>query len=252
MKKNITSIVVMFLLALSVYAQNETMYIMKSGIVVGKYNINTQVDSIVFYKPQQTITDSRDGTVYQIVSIGTQVWMAENLRYLPQVHSNSEFAAAGTNLQPGYGVYGYNGNDVATAKAQPNYSTYGVLYNWYAVNTANVCPTGWHVPADAEWTTLITYLGGEYAAEGKLKETGTAHWLGTNDRATNESGFTALPGGYRYSTVFDKIGYNGNWWSASEYNSQTAFNRGMYNNVNRVTDGYSGKVTGYSVRCIKD
>src|SRR5574344_921488 len=159
----------------SVFAQNDTMYIMKSGAIVGQYNVNTEVDSVIFYKPtieettSGTFTDARDGNQYNWVKIGDQIWMAENLAYLPSVNMVADGSedAAGSY----YYVYGYDGTNVADAKATANYTTYGVLYNWTAALTA--CPTGWHLPTDAEWTTLITFLGGENVASGKRKETGT-------------------------------------------------------------------------------
>lgn len=160
-----------------------------------------------------TVTDS-DGNVYNTVTIGTQVWMAENLRTtkykdntaIPLVTDNT----AWTNLStPGYCWYN---NDAATNK-----STYGALYNWYTVNTGKLCPTGWHVPTDAEWSTLTTCLGGVGVAGGKLKEAGTSHWMSPNVGATNETGFTALPSGYRYAGgTFEYNGLGGWWWSSTE------------------------------------
>jgi len=91
------------------------------------------------------LTDSRDGNVYRTVTIGSQTWMAENLRYLPFVHTNAEFATAADNASPAYGVYGYNGTDVQEATAISGYQLYGVLYNWYALQE-NICPAGWHIP----------------------------------------------------------------------------------------------------------
>jgi uncharacterized protein (TIGR02145 family) len=187
-----------------------------------------------------TISDI-EGNVYHIVTIGTQVWMAENLkttRYsngtsIPLVTDNS---AWGNLTTPGYCWYN---NDEATYK-----NTYGALYNWYTINTGNLCPTGWHVPTDAEWTTLTTYLGGESVAGGKLKETGTAHWTSPNIGATNESGFTALPGGDRiYDGTFYTIGSYGWWWSEGD--------------ARRLRDGNvfrsnSDKRDGFSVRCLRD
>src|SRR5690606_15049986 len=121
------------------------------------------------------------------------------------------------------------------AKATSNYETYGVLYNWTAVmagsasSTANpsgvqgVCPTGWHLPSDAEWTELSDSLGGSSVAGGKLKETGTTHWFSPNTGATNETGFTALPGGYRFNPgEFKYIKNFGYWWSATEDNTASA------------------------------
>ena len=167
----------------SVFAQNDTMYIMKSGAIVGQYNVNTEVDSVIFYKPtieettSGTFIDSRDGNEYNWVQIGDQIWMAENLKYLPSVVGSG----TGSETTPYYYVYGYNGTNVADAKATDNYATYGVLYNWTAAmdgeasSTTNpsgiqgVCPAGWHLPSDAEWTELTDYLGGTSVAGGKLK-----------------------------------------------------------------------------------
>ena len=115
-------------------------------------------------------TDARDGTHYDAVKIGNQVWMAENLKYLPSVVG----PATGSETAAYYYVYDYDGTDVMAAKATANYTTYGVLYNWPAA--MNACPTGWHLPSDAEWTELTDYLGGSGVAGGKLKEIGTTHW----------------------------------------------------------------------------
>ena len=240
LKKVTLATLVTFVLSFSsVFAQNDTMYIMKSGAIVGQYNVNTEVDSVIFYKPtieettSGTFIDSRDGNEYNWVQIGDQVWMAENLAYLPRVNRVADGSedAAGSY----YYVYGYDGTNVADAKATDNYATYGVLYNWTAAmdgeasSTTNpsgiqgVCLTGWHLPSDAEWTELTDYLGGTSVAGGKLKETGTTHWASPNTGATNETGFTALPGGGRgYDGTFFNIGGYGTWWSATEYSSDIA------------------------------
>lgn len=146
-----------------------------------------------------------DGDNYAVVTIGEQTWMAENLRYLPSVvgpDTGSEDVAGSY-----YYVYGYNGTDISEAKATENYDTYGVLYNWSAAmngeessednpsGVQGICPAGWHLPSKAEWTELTDYLGGGSVAGGKLKEIGTTHWSSPNTGATNETGFTALPGG---------------------------------------------------------
>jgi uncharacterized protein (TIGR02145 family) len=134
-----------------------------------------------------------------------------------------------------------------------NKGTYGALYNWYTINTNKLCPFSWHVPSDVEWTTLTTFLGGEDAAGGKLKETGTIHWKSPNTGATNETGFTALPNGYRYeSGSFFSIGNYGNWWSSSEFYTGSAYYRLMdYSNGIVSSNGESNRY-GYSVRCLKD
>jgi uncharacterized protein (TIGR02145 family) len=251
----------------SVFAQNDTMYIMKSGAIVGQYNVNTEVDSVIFYKPtieettSGTFIDSRDGNEYNWMQIGDQVWMAENLKYLPSVVG----PGTGSQTTPHYYVYGYNGTNVADAKATANYTTYGVLYNWPAAmdgeasSTTNpsgvqgVCPTGWHLPSDAEWTQLTDYLGGVSVAGGKLKETGTTHWSSPNTSATNETGFTALPGGGRDGDgAFDGIGLYGLWWSATELDTDDAWYRYVIYDTSDVSRSYYLKELGFSVRCVRD
>ena len=249
MKKSILLSAILFVLAFTVNAQNDTMYIMKSGIVVGMYDVNTQVDSVIFYKPDvqpgNTFIDPRDGNIYQLVTIGTQVWMAENLRYLPSVVGPT----TSSKTDPYYYVYDYDGTNMAEAKATANYNTYGVLYNWPAAVVS--CPAGWHLPSDAEWTVLTDYLGGIAVAGGKLKETGTAHWNEPNEGATNETGFTALPGGDRnYTEVFTDIGNFGYWWSSLENTTDYAWYRGMRYTGSNVFENYYFKRNGFSVRCV--
>jgi len=197
-----------------------------------------------------------DGNYYNTIKIGNQIWMAENLKTtkyndgtaIPNVTDNTAWAALTT---PAY--CWYNNNEAAYK------ATYGALYNWYTVDVTsnggkNVCPTGWHVPTDAEWTTLTTYLGGVDVAGGKLKETGTTHWTTPNTGATNETGFTALPGGYRHlDGTFNNIGDLGYWWSATEYSATLAWNRSLTYNYSNVIRSYLNyKKYGYSVRCVRD
>jgi uncharacterized protein (TIGR02145 family) len=154
--------------------------------------------------PSTTITD-KDGNVYTSVTIGTQVWMVENLKTtkynygteIPNVTDNTEWSNLTT---PAYCWYD---NDIT--KKTP----FGALYNFYAVNTGTLCPTGWHVPSNTEWTTLFNYAGGLAVAGGKLKETGTTHWNAPNTGATDEYGFKYLPGGLRdsYGSIYSLGGY---------------------------------------------
>ena len=188
--------------------------------------------------------------------------MGNNLAYLPEVSSGSE----GSDSDEYYYIHGYNGNSVSEAKAEDNYETYGVLYNWPAAmagelssntnpsSVHGVCPDGWHLPSDAEWTELINYLGGEEIAGGKMKETGYTHWISPNTGATNESGFTGLPGGNRndFHSSFREFGTGGYFWSATESSSPRVFTRKIgysYTNMYRNSDT---KPNGISVRCIKD
>jgi len=220
--------------------------------------ISSSSSSSIVYS---TIKDARDNQTYRIVTIGSQTWMAENLKYLPSVVR----PRTGSKTTPHYYVYRYDGTNVTDAKATANYNTYGVLYNWPAAmngaasSTTNpsgvqgVCPDGWHLPSDAEWTELTDYLGGTRDASGKLKETGTTHWNNPNTSATNETGFTALPGGFRFGNdAFNYIGRCGYWWSATESNATNAWGRYM-NSGSSVGRNYDyGKEVGISVRCVRD
>ena len=211
----------------------------------------------------EELTDTRDNNTYKTVQIGNQCWMAENLAYLPDVvHNNAQFQTQGNNSQPGYGVYNYNGSDVTTAKSQADYTTYGVLYNWYAVvDTDNpACPTGWHVPSDAEWKEMEIYLGMDPAnAEAtSWRNTGnvgqqlkTSIWGGTNT-----SGFTALPGGFRGSNgTFYSLDTYGYWWAASESadgtrgSARSLSGSSGNNGINRF---WNLKPDGMSLRCVLD
>jgi uncharacterized protein (TIGR02145 family) len=187
--------------------------------------------------------------------------MAENLKYLPGVVGS----ATGSETTPYYYVSGYDGTNIEDAKATANYGIYGVLYNWPAAmnqtasSTANpsgvqgVCPAGWHMPGDAEWTELIDFLGGSSVAGGKLKETGTTHWNSSDTEVTNETGFTGLPGGRRSSDgTVRGIGYYGNWWSATEYDTNNAWARAMQHSYSDVDRFSKEKDLGFSVRCVKD
>jgi uncharacterized protein (TIGR02145 family) len=196
-----------------------------------------------------------DGNIYHTVTIGAQVWMVENLkttRYndgavIPLVTDSAAWAALTT---PGYCWY----NNDSASNANP----YGALYNCYVVNTGKLAPAGWHVPTDAEWTVLTTYLGGDSVAGGPLKETGTTHWQSPNTGATNATGFSALPGGYRYSygTLFNNVGSYGDWWSSTAAGAAGgepgSWNRIMYNDNASVSRGNFFNTSGFSVRCVRD
>lgn len=201
-----------------------------------------------------------DGNVYQTVTIGTQVWMKDNLKVshynngdpIPNFTNNTVWSTLKTGAYCDY--------DNTTG----NSTTYGKLYNWYAVtDNRKLCPTGWHVPNSTEWwTTLINYLGGPAIAGGKLKEVGTTHWKSPNTGATNESGFTALPGGISsgedgiVSGVIFFIGKEGKWWTTSEAFEPSYGDIGglitlSYDNAS-TTISYTKKSSGFSVRCLKD
>jgi len=199
--------------------------------------------------PTPIAATDADGNGYHSVTIGTQVWMVENLKTTKYrdglVIPNVTDAIAWFNLATG--AYSNYNNDA------DNSADYGRLYNWYAVNTGSLCPTGWHVPTDSEWTTLTTYLGGENVAGGKLKEIGTIHWKSPNTGATNEKGFTGLPGGYHHSNgTFVNIGDYGYWWSFTENDTGNAWYRNLSYGNGGVGRYYNLKRDGLSVRCLKD
>ncbi|WP_396167510.1 FISUMP domain-containing protein [Flavobacterium sp.] len=198
-----------------------------------------------------TSTTDIDGNIYQLVTICNQTWMKSNLNVshyrngdiIPQVTDATQWA----NLTTGAWCY-YN-NDTA------NGNVYGKLYNWYAVNDIRgLAPIGFHIPTDTEWATLIVDCLGGVNAGDKMKETGSSHWQNPNTGATNSSGFTGLPGGYRYiySGSFSNLGVIGYWWSSSQNVGLDAWKRYLsYNNSNAIRVNYY-KTGGLSVRCIKD
>ena len=206
-------------------------------------------DEVSFTTYKSDAISDVDGNYYNIVAIGSQVWMAENLKAtkynngvdIPNVTDNSTWDALTT---PAFAWYN---NDIL------NKSVYGALYNWYTVETGKLCPLGWHIPTDAQLTQLTNYVGGESVAGGKLKETGTTHWNSPNEGATDEYGFTSLPGGTRLlNGVFYSIGGIGSWWSSSDTLSTYAFHRFVWNNDIRFSRIYDSKTDGFSVRCLQD
>jgi uncharacterized protein (TIGR02145 family) len=197
-----------------------------------------------------------DGNVYKTVTIGTQTWMAENLKTSKYNDgtsiSNVKDYVEWNKLTTGAWCYYDN---VASNNAK-----YGKLYNWYAVSKTsngnkNVCPTGWHVPTDAEWTVLTDYLGGESVAGGKMKEVGTSSWYSPNTDATNTSLFTALPGGrFRLiGTAEDEVsGLCGYWWSSTESSAYYPWYRGLSSGDGSADVEDGSKKDGLSVRCLRD
>ena len=197
-----------------------------------------------------TVTDI-DGNVYKTVKNGNQWWMAENLKVIryrngdpiPNVTDNTEWS----NLAGGARC-AYN-ND------ENNVATYGRLYNWYAVNdNRNIAPAGWHVPTDEDWQTLVDYLGGDGIAGGKLKETGTVHWRSPNTGASNESGFSALPGGFcNYDNGnFISIGSYATFWSSTEGDPDGGWGLYLSYDSSEVFRSNYYRRHGFSVRCVRD
>ena len=202
----------------------------------------------------ETVTDI-DGNVYKTVTIGTQTWMAENLRTtkyrngeaIPNVKDATEWKNLKTAAFCDYGNTG----------SKDSIAVFGLLYNWYAASDSrNIAPEGWHIPSDAEWSTLTTLLVDSLAG-GKLKEADIIHWTnatGINAGATNETGFTALPGsGCSLDGVFKNIGYHGYWWSASSENVDGfAWFRYIDYDYSGLSRASSNEFLAFSVRCVKD
>jgi len=259
MKKSVQIIVtaLVMLFGNSAFSQNDTMYVWKNGIVIHKQPVNpSDVDSLTFHNsiPIDTTTNNvitdAGGNVYTSVTIGTQEWMSENLRTtkysdgtaIPNVTSNSDWGSLSTGAWCNYN------------NSSSNNATYGKLYNWYAVETSKLCPTGWHVPTDSEWTVLTDYLAsdGHSGAEGKALKA-TSGW-NSGGNGTDDYGFLGLPGGYRnYSDGnLVSVGSGGYWWSSSQYSAANAWGRYLDTNDDNVYRGYYYKKNGFSVRCLRD
>jgi uncharacterized protein (TIGR02145 family) len=192
-----------------------------------------------------------DGNTYRTVKIGGQCWMRENLAVtylndgapLTYISYNASWPGFGT------GAFAWYMNNLTQYG-----DVYGALYNWNAVSTGKLCPSGWHVPSNEEWMILTSQFGVEGIAGGAMKEAGTDHWHAPNVSGTNSMGFTALPGGYRSASTgsFSSIGKNGSWWSTSEFSTSSAWIRSLAN-LNICVDRISeSKSSGFSVRCLRN
>jgi uncharacterized protein (TIGR02145 family) len=223
---------------------------------------DTITNTINIDTPETGSVTDIEGNIYQTQKIGNQWWMTENLKVTH--YSNGESIPLATdNVQwtnlttGGYCNYNNNFNNVVT---------YGRLYNWYAVIVSrNIAPVGWHVPTDDEWKELEIYLGMSQSQAdstgflgtdegGKLKETGTAYWNASNNGATNSSGFKALPGGYRIGMngAFFDLGNGAYFWSSTEYNGYGSWYCNLNCNNSQVSRHDCYKLSGFSVRCVKD
>jgi uncharacterized protein (TIGR02145 family) len=232
--------------------------------------------SVPAFSPCGTTISDIDGNTYNTVLIGAQCWTKENLRVrrynngtaIPFDNTGGSGGNSSTWQNLTIGAHTIYAHD-STATTPSNLTKYGYLYNWYAAkgiyttgtivstDTLNICPSGWHVPSDTEWTTLTTELGGESVAGGKMKSIGTAYWSSQSTGTDNSSGFSALPGGYRYfNGSFNSIRYNAFFWSATELDYSNAWYR-FLNATNVIVNRYSGvsnnsKSSGASVRCLKN
>jgi len=196
-----------------------------------------------------SVTDL-EGNVYKTVTIGTQVWLAENLKTTKLNDgtplSNVTDSTAWSNLNT-QGYCWYDNNEVKYK------TTYGALYNWHTVNTNKLCPKGWHVPTFAEWDTLKVFLGGYNVAGDKMKEVGTTHWINTDIDVTNESGFTGLPAGIMMSRgTCRSICTDAYFWSSTEFDNDYAWVFRLVSYSGTLSSFHPLKTGGCSIRCIKD
>lgn len=289
MKKIVLAFIAIVPFISFVHAQSDTLYIMKAGVVVDKYDVNNHIDSIIFYPPpiSNKIIDY-DGNVYNTVTIGSQVWMAENLKTTHYADGTAiplvSTIATWDSLTSTSKAYCWYNDDIA------NKATYGALYTWPAAMNGKasseinpsfiqgVCPAGWHLPSFAEWVQLEKYLAkngynydgtdAQYGREGaKLAKSlaSTSGWesssvpgsAGSTDYPAyrNKSSFTALPSGYRYkSGNFYDFGIYGGWWSATIdfWGNKKVSIYSIYYNVSYVSHGTKEEEEGLSVRCVKD
>ena len=219
-------------------------------------NCSSSTDDVVITFRQDgagsTLTDA-DGNTYNTVYIGSQLWMAENLKVtqeaggtaIPLVTDNTAWAALGDNDIDK--AYCYNNNNTSGEK-----DTYGALYTYAAAK--NTCPTGWHLPTDAEWTELENFIANDgYSETEGIALKSTTGWIGSGS-GTDDYGFAALPGGYRGHSYgfFGGVGSDGIWWSSTEHSSGFAYYRGLYGSYSTVTRGSTSKSDGFSVRCVRD
>jgi len=190
-----------------------------------------------------------DGNIYNTVTIGSQVWMVENLR-TTKLNDGAYISHGRTGwLTLETPAYSFYDND-SLAYADP----YGALYNWYAAASDNLCPEGYHVPAIADWDELVSFIGSLSVAGGILKEAGTEHWESPNTDATDDYDFAALPGGDRYLGTFIGLGQHGNYWTSNEWYLNAEFGSSVlfYHDDAKLDNGSARKYYGYSVRCVKD
>ncbi len=205
---------------------------------------------LIIKTPESVEVTDIDGNVYHAVTIDTQTWMTENLKTtrfrdgtrIPLVADSTEWSKL---TSPGYCWYK---NDEATYKG-----VYGALYNWYTVNTGKLCPAGWHIPGDPEWSALTNVLGGEKVAGGKLKKAGKTFWVTPNAGATNETGFSALPGGLRYyNGLYFDFGFSSYWWSSTGLTQDRAYFRFLHYLDSTAYRFENLKKIGFSIRCLQD
>lgn len=204
------------------------------------------------HNPEVTYDEMTDqeGNVYRTVVIGTKEWMAENLNTSVYRNGNALQSALNTSAWQSSlaGAWQYYNQDATSECPQ------GKMYNWYAVNDARgICPTGWHVPTEADWSSLETALGGQLVAGNKMKVIGTQYWFGGNTGATNESGFSALGSGlYYFYGSFEGLTQGVNFWSAQSFDASSAWVRSITFDMANLSLSIYPKNSGFHVRCVRD
>ncbi len=243
-----------FTSAITGLTPNTTYYLRAFATNIAGTAYGNTITFITLKLPGDTVLDV-DGNIYHKATIGSQVWLAENLRTthyrngdsIPLVTADAQWKLLTTGARCFYD------------NLPSNAKTYGFFYNWYAVtDSRGLCPEGWHVPSDDEWTQLGIILGGESVAGGKMKTTGTIEqgnglWYAPNTGATNSSGFTGIPGGYRinYGTYYS-IGNVAYFWSSSDTTLSNGWNYVLDANNENLSRHYNFQTNGFSVRCIKN
>lgn len=258
--KNFILILSIIAFSINSFAQTN-MYIRKTDGSVISIPI-TEVDSVFYVNTVAAPVTDFDGNTYQTVQIGTQIWMAENLKTthfadgtaISLITDNTTWANLGDNDTDLAYCY-YNNN--ASGEA----STYGALYTWAAAMNGStiespqgVCPTGWHLPDSTEWKTLSDFLGGDAVSGGKLKEAGITHWTTPNTSANNESNFTALGSAYRRydNGLFAGINTISYFWTSTSANSTNAYTYKLSYSSAAASKLSLLKSLGASVRCVKN
>jgi uncharacterized protein (TIGR02145 family) len=250
---------VMFLLVLPlVLADDKNPLVTQPTNVAVNPGKSHRTDETFATEDSSAVLTDIEGNVYRAITIGTQVWMAENLKVTHYRNGDKIYNEPDASMwaHTAMAVYCNYDNDSA------NVVIYGRLYNWYVVDDKrNIAPEGWHVPSVDEWKTLFDYLGGAKIAGGKMKTPGTTHWCTPNHNATNESGFSALPGGVREDNgKYGQLGYSAYFWSSTElHQGYVGTNCGEFITLNcGITqaacciDAYHHKNSGMSIRCVKD
>lgn len=211
------------------------------------------ISSVVFNSNlNYGIMSDQNGNTYKTIVIGTQTWMAENLRTTNYRNGDPIPNVTNATIWPPLTTGAYGNYENTTDKDK--IATYGRLYNWFAVaDSRKLAPAGWHIPTDEEWTTLTSFLGGESVAGGKMKEIGTTHWTTPNTGSTNESGFSATPTGFRmFDGSFHNLGNHGGYWSITQRHESSAWNRNLYNSDANCQGIVNPKNFGFAVRLVKD